>query len=154
MRIDTPSRDDVFEVASALRAEDYRELMASGAAKGGDLVQALTDKYSKGLHPFCVYLDGPVAIAAVIPVDETAVRVGMFATDEFPRIAFAMTKFVRKTLLPAYAAEGFKTVDCVSIADYTAAHKWLKTLGLQPLEQLTGVGTGGEDFIRFGADLA
>lgn len=155
MKIDVPTRDDVIEVAQNMRANDREEFRATVAVADGDgLPRTLASVYDGMENTFCAYLDEePIAIGAVVPTDENTIQIGMFATDEFPRIAFALTKFVIKRLLPGYAAQGFSRVECLSVSTYSEAHRWIETLGLARGEELAGYGLNGENFIRFARDL-
>lgn len=155
MRIEAPSREDVIDIVRGMRAEDRRELRASTKlAEDEDFEDLVAWTFAQEENSFCAYLDDePIAVGAVIPFDDDTIQIGMIATDEFPRIAFALTKFVVRRLFPSYAAQGFKRVECLSIDGYGAAHRWIETLGMARLKVFSGVGRGGEDFIQFARDL-
>lgn len=73
----------------------------------------------------------------------------MFATDEFPRIGKAVTRYARSVLLPTVRAVGMVRADARSIATNVAAHRWMKLTGAQFEAKLKGFGKNGEDFVQF-----
>lgn len=151
MKIDVPTRADVLEVAGNLRAKDMAELIAANPGFDADSIPLLmADRYGDSEHALGAWLDDePIAIGAIVPTGDGAAQIGLFATDEFPRIALAMTRFIRNRLIPQYEAHGFRRFECASVAGYDEAHRWIETLGLKRAETLPGIGAGGEDFIRF-----
>lgn len=155
MRIDAPTRQDVIEVATKMRAQDEAEfLAATREAEKDDFVALLAWRFTQDDNSFCAYLDErPVAVGAVIDYGDGVLQIGMFATDDFPRIAFPLTKFVLKRLFPRYAAQGFRRVECLSLASYDEAHRWIDALGLKRVGRFDGVGVAGEDFVQFARDL-
>lgn len=157
MRIEAPSPEDVAEVVRNMRAKDRAELLATMKHVAEDACEDLFIWTFAGEYKdstFCAYLDDePIAVGALVAAGDNKIDIGMVATEDFPRIAFAMTKFVRKRLLPKYAEMGFKRVEAASVAGYDEAHRWIETLGLKRIGVLEGVGRGGEDFIHFGKDL-
>ena len=151
MRIDAPTRADVLEVASNLRPKDMAELTAANPGHDADSIPLLmADRYGDAETSLGAWLDEePIAIGAIVPTSPGVAHIGLFATDDFPRIALAMTRFIRNRLIPQYEAHGFTRFECASIAGYDEAHRWIETLGLQRADTLAGFGAGGEDFIRF-----
>lgn len=152
MKIEAPTRAEVLEVAQNMREADRIEYMASFKdVTWPELPALLADVYGDAETSFCAYLnDDPVAVGAAIPVNPELLRIGMFATKDFPRIAFSLTKFVKNRLFPAYVARGFVRIECLSLSTYKDAHRWIETLGLVEEKTHEGIGTGGEDFIQFG----
>lgn len=152
MKIEAPTRADVLDVARNMRPADREEFLASlKGVSEADMPEYLANLYGDADTSFCAYLnDDPVAIGAAVPVSGELLRIGMFATPDFPRIAFSLTKFVRNRLFPAYVARGFVRIECLSLATYSDAHRWIRTLGLDQEQTHHAIGTGGEDFIQFG----
>lgn len=157
MKIEAPSPEDVAEVVRNMRPKDRAEILAGMKTVPEDECEDLfiwTFASDLKEHTFCAYLDDePVAVGALVPVDKDRIDIGMVATEDFPRIAYSLTKFVRKRLLPKYAEMGFKRVECASIEGYDEAHRWIEALGLEKGDVLKGAGRNGEDFVQFGADL-
>lgn len=151
MRIDAPSRADVLAVARSLRPADLAELVAANHGYEADAIpELMADRYGDTDVALGAWLgDTPVAIGAVVPIGAEVAQIGMFATNDFPKIALGMTRFVRNRLLPLYEARGFRRIECASVEGYDEAHRWIETLGLQRADTLAGFGAGGEDFIRF-----
>ena len=152
MKIDAPSRADVIEVFDNMRVYDLIEMKAASIEDSyAEFRDDVVDRFSSGDGSFCAYLnDGtPVAVGAVIPGGEGRIQIGMFATDDFPKIAPALTKFVVRRLLPQYAAAGFSRAVCLSLGGYERAHAWLRAMGIERSADHEGVGRGGESFVEF-----
>lgn len=151
MKIDAPTRQDVRVIARNMRERDKAEFMAvSKVQTAEDLVKALTNRYGNAEDAIGVF-DGqePVGIAALIEHRPNVVTLGFFATDRFPVIAVPFTKFVKQRLFPQYVAAGVHRIECVSKADYKAAHRWLRVLGLEQEAVMPGYGKGRETYLQF-----
>lgn len=151
MRIDAPSRADVIEVASRMRAEDAAEFLAVSFCDGrDDLVKELADRYGGAETAFCAYDgDDPVAIGAMILHRPNVITAGLFATEDFHKVAFPFARFIRQRLFPEYRARGIHRIDALSAATHTKAHRWMETLGMREEARLRAFGRGGEDFVQF-----
>lgn len=152
MRIDAPDADAVRSVARNMRARDLDEIMAvSHAETRADLIDALVARYADAPDAYCFGDDqGWIAIGAMAAHRPNVITLGFFATDRFPALALPIARFARRELFPAYRARGVHRIDCVSKADYPAAHKWITLLGLRRAPHtLRGFGRDGQDFLQF-----
>jgi len=151
VRIEHASDDDVRRVAGQMRGSDVREFLALSAASDRDgLVQSLLDRY--GGHPDAIAVraaDEPVCIGAGIEARPNVVTLLFFATDRFPEVAIAVTRFITRELFPRYRAAGVHRVEAVSIDGYDEAHRWIGLLGLKHEAVLRGFGKNGETFHQF-----
>ena len=152
MRIDAPLRDDVRHVAENMRQKDIVEFRAVSRAESTDeLAEALIERYGDRGDTICARLDDgtPVAIGAMIESRFNVVTLLFFATDDFPQIAMALTKFIVQRLFPRYRNAGVHRIECVSHVDYVEAHRWIETLGLEKEAEMPGYGRSGETYFQF-----
>ena len=151
MKLEAPTRQDVRIVARNMRERDKAEFMAvSQAQTGEDLVKALTNRYGNAEDAICAYVNQePVAIGAMVSIRPNVVTLAFFATDAFPRIATPLTRFIRQRLFPKYLAAGVHRIECVSKADYSDAHRWIRALGLEQEAVMPGYGRGAETYLQF-----
>jgi len=151
MRVDVTTPENVRHVAERMRASDYREFSALSYADSRDeMTDMLVDVY--GNHPsgICAYNDNaPVAAGAMVEGRPNVMTLMFFATDDFPKIALPLTRFITKNLFEKYRANGVHRIECVSIEGYDEAHRWIKLLGLHHEAVFPGYGKGGEAFFQF-----
>lgn len=151
MRIDVTTPENVRHVAERMRASDYREFSALAHARDQqELAEALVQGYGEHPSGICAYYgDEPVAVGAMVQGRPNVVTLMFFATDEFPKIALSLTRFITKNLFEKYRAGGVHRIECVSIDGYDEAHRWIKLLGLQHEAVFPGYGKNGEAFHQF-----
>lgn len=152
MKIDAPLRADVRYVAENMRQKDIVEFRAVSRAESTDeLAEALIERYGDRGDTICARLDDgtPVAIGAMIESRFNVVTLLFFATDDFPQIAMALTKFIVQRLFPRYRNAGVHRIECVSHVDYVEAHRWIETLGLEKEAEMPGYGRNGETYFQF-----
>lgn len=151
MTIDGPSPDHVGYVLNNMRLSDAKEFLAvSHAGSVEQLARDLLPKYCEHSGVICASDDlGPVAVGAMIEARPNVITLMFFATDRFPLIARKLTRFIRQRLFPRYRNIGVHRIECVSIAGYDEAHRWIEALGLTKEAELPGYGKNGETFIQF-----
>ena len=151
MKIDGPSYERVLHVVSNMRSSDVTEFLAlSPAGDRRALSAVLLEKYQAHDGVICASDDiAPIAIGAMIELRPNVITLMFFATDRFPLIAAPLTRFIRQRLFPRYRNIGVHRIECVSIAGYEEAHKWIRVLGLQEEAILPGYGKRGETFHQF-----
>ena len=152
MKIDAPLRADVRHVAENMRQKDIVEFRAVSRAENTDeLAEALIERYGDRGDTICARLDDgtPVAVGAMIESRFNVVTLLFFATDDFPQIAMALTKFIVQRLFPRYRNAGVHRIECVSHVGYTEAHRWIETLGLEKEAEMPGYGRNGETYFQF-----
>lgn len=151
MRIEAATPRDVQAIAANMRETDAEEFLAvSPATDRDELAAILAERY--GNHPgaLCAHgSGGPIAIGAMVEARPNVITLMFFATDAFPVIAAPLTRFIVQRLFPAYRRTGVHRIECVSIAGYAAAHRWIECLGLAREAVLPGYGRAGETFLQF-----
>ncbi len=91
----------------------------------------------------------PVAACGAAELWPGCYQVGLFATTRWPEVAAAVTRRIRRDLIPALLAAGARRAQAMSDARHAEAHRWLRRLGARCEARLTAFGTGGEDFLLF-----
>lgn len=73
-----------------------------------------------------------------------------FATDDFPRIALALTRFGVRVVIPTlFGQVGAHRLHCDSHEKHASAHKWLKNMGAEREAVKSGYGRDGADYFTF-----
>lgn len=143
--------EDVRFVAANMRAKDVEEFLALTHAPDRRALQdSLLDRY--GGHPLMVAAkagDVPVAVGGAVELRPNVATLVMFATERFPDVAFGLTRFVVQNLFARYRGAGVHRIEAVSMEGHTAAHRWIRALGLHREAVLPGYGRGGETFLQF-----
>ena len=91
----------------------------------------------------------PVAAFGAIPVWDGVWEVWMFATDNWDKVAFDCTKFIKRTVIPSLEKTGAHRLQCRSMAKHTVAHRWLENLGFQKESEMKSLGNLGQDFFLY-----
>ena len=90
-----------------------------------------------------------IAIISAIEQSTTLWRVGMFATDEWPSVARACTKFLCKTVCPLLCDLGCNRAECRSHIDHVSANRWLERLGARRQCVLTDLGINRDRYVQY-----
>lgn len=149
MRIDVrkATLDDARAVAANMTERHKAETAALSNLEGDELVEALAERFENGV---CATAGGrPVAVGEVFTARPNVASLGLLTTDDFPYAALRFTKFLRDGLFVALRAQGVHRIECVTMADFDAARRWLRTLGLEEEAKLRRYGRDGEDFVQF-----
>lgn len=94
-------------------------------------------------------IERPIAVIGATQRWPNVWTAWMFATDEFPRIGKAATRYARDVLLPTVRNVGMVRADARSLASNVAAHRWIELIGGRFESELKGFGKNGEDFVQF-----
>jgi hypothetical protein len=146
------SRDQVLEVALAMRSRDLTEFRATSPHEDAwDLANDLASRYGDRDDVLCGLIDNePICIGGTIETWPGVMTLLFFATPEFPRIGLEITRFIKHQLFPRYVSAGIHRVQAVSLDGYDEVHAWLETLGMVREGTLPAFGKGREDFAQFG----
>jgi hypothetical protein len=91
----------------------------------------------------------PVAVACAMPLWPGVWSVGMYATDRWPRVASATTRWILSRLMPDLIATGAHRAECRSLATHVTAHRWLERLGAVREAALADCGRNRETFYLY-----
>ena len=153
MKLANPSLLDVLYVTRNLREWDRRELFATRFDDDPD--RLAMDVMGWGPVGWVAggVVDGREKASAVVGATELwpgMWSVGMFATDDFPKIGLGLTRFVKRRMIPLIVQQGIRRGECKSIEGHTEAHRWLEVLGARrDGAALRGYGKGGEPFYTY-----
>lgn len=159
MKIEATLPAHIRHVAENMRERDRVEFMPlTDATTHGELIEILLQRYVwADLVTACADDGTPVAVGGLVQHRPNVATLLMYATDRFPEVAHALTRFIRKDLFPQGRASGVHRIEAVSIAGYDEAHRWIQMLGLKREAEFKGYGRGGETYISFAwvsADLS
>lgn len=140
-----PSFDDLLHVAGNLRAKDREELSITRdlSVPATLATAAWCAKYRR-----MAYLDDkPVFAFGVSAVTHDHGQAWGFGTDKSPRVLRAVTKYIKRTMIPEQLDAGLTAVQALGQPDNDVSWRWLSHLGFSPIANLAGIGAGGRDLI-------
>jgi RimJ/RimL family protein N-acetyltransferase len=65
-------------------------------------------------------------------------------------VSFALTRWVKRFMIPALKEAGMHRAEARSLATHTTAHAWMQSLGAKQESVLRQYGRDKQDFILFG----
>ena len=140
----------VAYVIRNLRQQDREELMATNPLD--DLItygQMLYDHVHDSEYSFVVTRNNvPVTCFGMINPYPGVWNVWLLSTDEFDKISTALTKKIKRDIIPVWLQLGHR-FQCVSHENNTLSHKWLEFLGFEREAVLKKYGRDQKDFIMF-----
>lgn len=138
-------------VVNNMRKSDVHEIFATtNASSAQEYVDEMMMLKRAGLCGWIASQDGvPIAALGIMPMWHNVVNVWMFATDDFPKIALQLTRFVRRNMVPALTSGGIHRAQCFSMNGHVVAQRWLEILGAKREGVAKGFGSGGEDFTLY-----
>lgn len=150
MRVERADYNAAAYVALRMREMDAVELSATCWCEGRAELASYCARVFSDSPGGLAFFDGaePIAIGALMEHRPNVLTLGMYATDEFPRIARAFTRYVKRDLLVPAIERGVHRIEAVSLDSHTDAHKWLRFLGLHTESLMRGYGKGGETFVQ------
>jgi hypothetical protein len=141
--------EDLLFVARHMRGADRAEIFATRfdddpAALAAEILAA------DPLGAILAAADG-AAVAAIGASENWPGNwsVWMFATDRWPEVARAATRFALVRLRPALHRLGARRAECRSMAGHKSAQRWLRRLGARIEAVYPAFGRQGETFIGF-----
>jgi hypothetical protein len=98
----------------------------------------------------CTARDGePVYAFGLTPHRPGVWTIWGFSTDRWPEVIKPVSRFIRKVIVPSILGPLAHRVECVTIAEKIAGHKWLKWIGAEHEATLRGYGRNREDYFLF-----
>lgn len=153
MKIDIAAPGEIRAVALAMRERDVDEFSAVNFADTREELAALFEaRYEGNPAVMCAcWKDRPACIGGALENRPGVASLLFYATDEFPKIALPMTRWLRNELFPRLLDEGgIHRIEAAALDGRKDVRAWLYTLGLQPeTGPLFGYGKRGEPFIMF-----
>jgi hypothetical protein len=146
------TRIDIETVVRAMRAEDAREVYAARFTDDPEhLIDELDEgrKYCLGFLALCAGEFDPIGLLGARLRSPNVASVAMIATDRWPEIAFAATRFSIRYAIPAYLGSNVHRAQCECWEGNEVSKKWLEALGFTVEGTLRALGKNGEDFIQY-----
>lgn len=152
MQVNRANHWAIKHVALGMRDRDYTEIEAMTPVTGrAELATYLAEAYGNNPAVLAVGFEGgpPVVVGGLIEWRPNVASLFLCATDDFPKLAKPLTRFIRDDLMFNAQARGVHRFEAVSMAGYDAAHRWLGHLGLTQEATCRGYGKRGENYIQF-----
>ena len=147
-RIGPFDRDACLEIARGISAEDMRNIAATRpGVTPGSLTTACAA--AKELAIIAYDRDEPIAVMGAMPWHPGVYSGYMFATDRFPVIGLAMTKWARRHYFAALRQLGARRVEAHIIERDIKTRRWLSAIGATEEAGVPQFGVNGEPFVRF-----
>lgn len=148
MKLAKLNEADLLYVADNMREWDAREIFATRWTDDrADLANAILGCGEFGW----IAGDGglPIAAFGASPSWNGVWQVWMFATDDWPKVALGVTRFIKKVMIPALEEVGCHRAECRSMEGHAVAHKWLEALGAHKESELKHYGRDGQMFYLY-----
>lgn len=140
----------VQTVAEQMRAADLRELLAvTNWGNRGDLALALGSVHGGNAIVILADDGAPVAVLTNHIPRPGTLSLGMFATDRWPEVAKAVSRWCVTTYRPALLGR-FHRLEAASIEGHDVSHRWLGFLGFSREARMPKFGRNGETFFLYG----
>lgn len=152
---ETITAGDMVHLATNMRAQDAREVFA--LRRSDDRVALAYNLYAMlpyAQHAFVCGLDkagNATAFLGIWAMDETGglASANLFATAEFPLIAGALVRHVRRSVIPALLTRGCRRVECRALADYRTTRRFICACGAAEEALLPDYGKNREAFVLY-----
>lgn len=136
---------ELLFIVDRLRERDRREIFAT--RWDDDPASLVSGLLAGGEFGWVAGVDGlPIAAFGAVPTWAGNWQVWMFATDDWPKVALGVTRFIRKVMIPTLEKVGCHRAECRSMEGHDVAHRWLKSLGAHKESELSHYGRDGETF--------
>jgi hypothetical protein len=150
IRIEGATFDTVNHIAKHLRENDRVELEAMAPAPELATVLLPSRVMSNASMAFVArHNDTPVSCWGLVPLWQTVGMAFAFGTDDWGLALLAMTKHVRRFMLPLLLDNGYHRIECRSLATRQDVGRWLEIFDAEAEAVLRGSGARGEDFILY-----
>ena len=150
----TPTAGDLLDLCRQMRALDAAEIFALRSHSDPDrLALEIYAALPRAARAYAIGLDsgrGVKAFLALWPMDESGALASahLFATDDFPRVAPRLVRFVRRTLIPEMMAAGMRRAECRVMERHAPSRAFLRACGaVEESGPLLDMAPNGESYI-------
>lgn len=95
------------------------------------------------------YRDIPVTVVQFAELLDGTWRVGLFSTDEWPRVARSVVREIRTNAIPHMLDLGAQYCEAYADAGHAEAHRLLQFMGMEKRATLERYGSKGKDIALF-----
>ena len=71
----------------------------------------------------------PVAAFGAVEIKPSNWQVWAFATPQWPKVVLAVSKYLRRRIMPIVEGRGGNRAECWSLSTHTDAHRWIEMMG-------------------------
>lgn len=140
-------------ILSHLRPEDREEIEAVRGAKFDAFRMSLELCQLAATHAGWIFwnlaTDEPIAALGAYAMTPKVAGCWAFGTGDWPLAVKAVTKHVRKIMIPGLLETGFHRAECRALASRQDTERWLTGLGWRAEAALSGFGVRRENFTLF-----
>lgn len=150
MRITRPAYRDCLFVCKRLRPQDRAEVLATHwTDDANELAQPIA--FSQQELSWCILgMDGePIALLGANELWPGMWAPWAMATPRFAEIGWALTRFVKRTMIPRMVELGFNRAECRTLESNVEAQRWLERLGAVRESENPRVGKNNETFYTY-----
>ncbi len=143
---------DIANVVYSMRTADRHEVMAARFVEDdGELVRDLWAgaQFCFALLALCRNDGFPVAIIGGRLRWPGVASIIMIATDDWPKIALAATRWVKRVAIPDIVDPICHRSQCEAWEDNAVSLRWLQALGYRVEGRLEGYGKNREAFLQY-----
>jgi hypothetical protein len=134
-------------VAARMREADRAEVFATWP--DDDFGALAARAAQRGPLAFCAGQDWPIACFGAAQCWPGVYQAWMYATDDFPRVAIPLTRWVKCRIMPLLRTTGAHRMHAYSLDGHTTAQKWMLALGARHEATHLNFGKRGETFHVF-----
>lgn len=147
MTLDRLNPNDLYTVVENMREWDRKEIFATRWSEDPhDLVRDAMACYEFGW--IASHDDRPVCAIGGAPLHPGVWSVWMFATPEFDKIKYSLSRFALRRMKPVLQDVSHR-VECRSMEGHEDAQKWLEFLGMSRESVIPKYGKAGETFLLY-----
>lgn len=147
MKLAKLNEADLLYITDNMRDWDRGEIFAT--RWDDDNAKLVDGILAGGEFGWVAGLDKPIAAFGAVPVWNGVWQVWMFATDEWPKVALGVTRFIKKVMIPTLEEVGCHRAECRSMEGHEVAHRWLEALGAHKESELPHFGRDGQMFYLY-----
>lgn len=147
VRIEPATLPALQHIMRRLRAIDRAELTATALSDDLDNLPALITRFC--VTAFVAIDEQPIAAWGLMPMWPGVGTAWAFGTDDWDQALLAMTRHVRRFMLPMLMRQGYHRIEARGLAQRPDTERWLKVFGARPEVVLRCFGKSGEDFVLY-----
>jgi hypothetical protein len=135
-------------IAERLRASDRQELEAMSGADL-QLARRVMTFAAMAYVAFDQRSGTPISAWGLVPLWQGVGSAFAFGTDDWGKALLAMTKHVKRFMIPLVLDHGYHRIECRALAHRDDVASWVGIFGAEQEAVLRSSGRRGEDFILY-----
>lgn len=148
MILTAPEHAPLLHICQHMRAIDREEIF--GLRNHDNPFLIVNDVMARPEFSWVAWHDGwPVAVIGGVEVWPGRWRMHCFGTDDFHRIGLPLTRFIKRTMLPAMWRLDARRLEADSLWSHTDAHRWMEACGMTLESVKRSFGRNGDDYFCY-----